>query len=667
MFQLPDSLKKAAPFLGIAAAAAAPFSLPAALGGLLGLKTLGNRRKKKEEEENEDQAALRMSQIRNQTMQALQGSAPGVNTPADAITGLNPAQLDPVAQALQAQGKGGNPLAEAQTFFASMKQLPASEQLARLQHMTADRYTQGGAAANADIRASIGQEQRASDLHGPSLAVKEFESSPEYMRWAAGMAERKQKVAEGTLAVQQSQERRAADAVRIAEEQRLEDIAREQVAMERAISEGRLDVARRYAKGEFKQLNKYTDRVSEMNLSRLRDARMAAEYMVTQDESLRNPIINAYRKWNPDHEGEVDIQAAAAFLGYEFVTDYESGRLTDLDLFTGKETRVGEHTSPERLVELFTQYEMSFETQNAMARLMERNVNNTLSNRGLDDEDVMSGLINLQTNGGQFTRKIHRAVRAKGLTADQVNEIADSSGSLEEMLRTIKDFDPADAAFQAPAPPPAPSVADAFARPAPAEFVGPPNPPQPQAPMGPPLPQSMGGGNPPPMPPPSLADAMQGGMPAPGPAPMPPPAPAGAPLMGGAPNMDQPRGIRNNNPGNIEFNAGNNWAGQSGTDGRFAMFDTPEDGVRAMFKTLQSYRRQGVNTLSEILNRWAPSSENDTASYIQQVARATGIAPNGKVDTADKLKALVEAMIYHENGINPYGSAIINRAYSMAQ
>lgn len=50
-------------------------------------------------------------------------------------------------------------------------------------------------------------------------------------------------------------------------------------------------------------------------------------------------------------------------------------------------------------------------------------------------------------------------------------------------------------------------------------------------------------------------------------------------------------GLRNNNPGNIE--AGSNpWEGQTGSDGRFATFATPEHGIRALGKNLLSYQRQ---------------------------------------------------------------------------
>ncbi|MDR8284944.1 hypothetical protein FPK77_25135, partial [Acinetobacter baumannii] len=57
------------------------------------------------------------------------------------------------------------------------------------------------------------------------------------------------------------------------------------------------------------------------------------------------------------------------------------------------------------------------------------------------------------------------------------------------------------------------------------------------------------------------------------------------------------RGIRNNNPGNLEASSSNPWVGQTGSDGRFAKFETPEHGIRALGRNLISYQRQGIDTV----------------------------------------------------------------------
>ncbi|MCS1340536.1 hypothetical protein NX036_25235, partial [Escherichia coli] len=85
-------------------------------------------------------------------------------------------------------------------------------------------------------------------------------------------------------------------------------------------------------------------------------------------------------------------------------------------------------------------------------------------------------------------------------------------------------------------------------------------------------------------------------------------------------SSERARGIRNNNPGNLEYSKTNPWVGQTGDDGRFAKFETPEHGIRALGRNLMSYQRQGIDTVSEIINRWAPPTDkNDTMSYIKAV------------------------------------------------
>ena len=77
----------------------------------------------------------------------------------------------------------------------------------------------------------------------------------------------------------------------------------------------------------------------------------------------------------------------------------------------------------------------------------------------------------------------------------------------------------------------------------------------------------------------------------------------------------QPRGIRNNNPGNIERNA-TRWAGMTAeqTDPRFVVFTSPEYGFRALARTLLTYQRKyGLLSIEDMIGRWAPPNENDTA------------------------------------------------------
>lgn len=136
--------------------------------------------------------------------------------------------------------------------------------------------------------------------------------------------------------------------------------------------------------------------------------------------------------------------------------------------------------------------------------------------------------------------------------------------------------------------------------------------------------------------------------------------------------MNTPRGIRNNNPGNIR--RGNEWQGQipdaQRTDSAFCQFVTPEYGIRAMCIILRNYQQKhGLNTVSGIIRRWAPPGENDTQAYIDNVARATGVTPDQPVDTGDPyfMTKLLQAIIRHENGIQPYGADVFARALDLAE
>jgi len=115
----------------------------------------------------------------------------------------------------------------------------------------------------------------------------------------------------------------------------------------------------------------------------------------------------------------------------------------------------------------------------------------------------------------------------------------------------------------------------------------------------------------------------------------------------------QPRGIRNNNPLNIRI--GNVWLGEvkKPTDKSFEQFISMEYGIRAGFVILRRYiRRYGIDTIAEIVARWAPSSENNTKAYISAVAKRTRLNPGLPVRFEDKeiMCSIVSAMIEVECG-----------------
>lgn len=140
------------------------------------------------------------------------------------------------------------------------------------------------------------------------------------------------------------------------------------------------------------------------------------------------------------------------------------------------------------------------------------------------------------------------------------------------------------------------------------------------------------------------------------------------------------RGLRNNNPGNIDYHASNPWQGLDKgkpTDGRFCRFISPEYGIRAMARVLKNYTKRdglhgvgapGIDTVQEIINRWAPPNENVTSSYVEQVAKALGVKPDDTINLANRtvMRLLVEAIIRHENGIQPYSAELILCGIDMA-
>lgn len=117
------------------------------------------------------------------------------------------------------------------------------------------------------------------------------------------------------------------------------------------------------------------------------------------------------------------------------------------------------------------------------------------------------------------------------------------------------------------------------------------------------------------------------------------------------PAPSQPRGLRNNNPGNIEDGAfARSLPGYAGSDGRFARFETADAGSQAAPRLLQSYLSRGFDTPAEIINRWAPPSDNNpTEAYAAYVARRVGVGVNDPV-SPEQVELIAQAISEFENG-----------------
>lgn len=133
----------------------------------------------------------------------------------------------------------------------------------------------------------------------------------------------------------------------------------------------------------------------------------------------------------------------------------------------------------------------------------------------------------------------------------------------------------------------------------------------------------------------------------------------------------QPRGVRNNNPGNIVHSARNPWQGLDDppTDGRFCRFINPTYGIRALAVLLVTYQdRHGLRTIRRIIDRWAPPNENNTSGYVDFVANRTGFGADEHLDITEYhvMRPIVEAIIHKENGLQPYTDAQLDKALVMA-
>ena len=120
-----------------------------------------------------------------------------------------------------------------------------------------------------------------------------------------------------------------------------------------------------------------------------------------------------------------------------------------------------------------------------------------------------------------------------------------------------------------------------------------------------------------------------------------------------------PRGIRNNNPGNLR-----SWGDMPREDG-FARFPTPEAGLAAMIKNLQVQQsKHGLNTIAGIIGRWAPPNENDPAGYVGNVSKQTGFGAHQPLDLTDKktVAPLISSMIRQEGNSAGYSKDMIEKA-----
>ena len=135
------------------------------------------------------------------------------------------------------------------------------------------------------------------------------------------------------------------------------------------------------------------------------------------------------------------------------------------------------------------------------------------------------------------------------------------------------------------------------------------------------------------------------------------------------------RGLRNNNPFNLQ-KTGDKWQGKiPGNDSRFETFDSVENGIRAgIIDIVGDIAKDGKNTFAKLFEEFAPNHENDTTAYINFVSGVTGVKPNDQLNPGGKidrmfLYKLATAIIQQENGRNDaklIDAATIQKGVDMA-
>lgn len=134
---------------------------------------------------------------------------------------------------------------------------------------------------------------------------------------------------------------------------------------------------------------------------------------------------------------------------------------------------------------------------------------------------------------------------------------------------------------------------------------------------------------------------------------------------------DFPRGLRNNNPGNL-IKTSEPWNGKvphsKNTDSRFEQFIELRYGIRAKMRDLITDINKGKNTIAKIIAEFAPDIENDTNSYINSVAKMVGLGMNTPIKTIseDLLIALCKAISFVENKGNKFSDYTTDQDYQDA-
>lgn len=135
---------------------------------------------------------------------------------------------------------------------------------------------------------------------------------------------------------------------------------------------------------------------------------------------------------------------------------------------------------------------------------------------------------------------------------------------------------------------------------------------------------------------------------------------------------NEPRGIRNNNPGNLNYVGQNGATLEDHATPRFARFNSAFEGFAALGKQIKAYYNgtskaagyQKLQSVEDIISRFAPASENNTQAYINKLSKMLGVGRGDSLNIQDPqvLATLMNGVTQIENGKNPYAPEMVLKA-----
>lgn len=139
-----------------------------------------------------------------------------------------------------------------------------------------------------------------------------------------------------------------------------------------------------------------------------------------------------------------------------------------------------------------------------------------------------------------------------------------------------------------------------------------------------------------------------------------------------AQSASSPRGIRNNNPGNLNYVGQNGATLENHATPRFARFNSAFEGFAALGKQIKAYYNgtskaagyKKLQSVEDIISRFAPASENNTQGYIDKLSKMLGVGRGDSLNIQDPkvLATLMNGITQIENGKNPYAPEMVLKA-----